>query len=419
MRGVEDEGEMPGVEAHQLAAQLMFWGALAVLCYTYFGYPALLGVAALVRRTPEPHPLRPPRARRGGGEGPGGPAGRTGPSVTVVVAAWNEAGTIADKIENTLGQSYPAELLEMVVVSDGSTDGTDEIVQRYAASTGRVRLLRTGGQQGKSLALNLGVPEARGEIVVLTDANATFAPDAVERLVGRFADPRVGAVSGELKYRTSGGLDEGEGAYWRYEQRVKLLESAGRRLFGANGSIYAIRKELFRPLHPVDVNDLRIPYEALLRGYAVVLEPAAVSYERPAPSLWGEYRRKVRIMSRAIPTILRMAVPAIARGRIVLLWQLVSHKLLREIQAIFFAGMLVGAGWGAMLGDRVLSVMFAGQLALYLGGALAWAYPGIRPRVLGLAAHFDMIVLASYAALGLWLTGRVRATWQPARSAQG
>jgi cellulose synthase/poly-beta-1,6-N-acetylglucosamine synthase-like glycosyltransferase len=348
---------------------------------------------------------------------PCAPNGR--PPVTVVLAAWNEAATIADKIENTLNQSYPAELLEMVVVSDGSTDGTDEIVERYAASTGRVRLLRTGGQQGKSMALNLGVPAARGEIVVLTDANATFAPDAVARLVKRFSDSRVGAVSGELKYRTSGGLDEGEGAYWRYEQRVKLLESALQSLLGANGSIYAIRRELFRPLRAVDVNDLRIPYEVLLQGYAVVLEPAAVSYERPAPSLWAEYRRKVRIMSRAIPTVLKLAGPTLGRGRIVLCWQLVSHKLFREIQAVFFLGMLVGGAWGALLGDGLLSVVLAGQLALYLGGALCWAYPGLRPRSLGLAAHFDMIVLASFAALGLWLTGRVRATWRPARGAQG
>jgi len=403
---------MPGVEAAQLGAGMAFWSAFAVLCYTYFGYPALLALASWIGRSrvgalpcaPTEMPAR---------------SGDQLPTVTVVVAAWNEGATIADKIENTLNQSYPAELLAMIVVSDGSTDGTDEIVERYAASTGRVRLLRTGGQQGKSMALNLGVPAARGEIVVLTDANATFAPEAVARLVKRFSDSRVGAVSGELKYRTSGGLDEGEGVYWRYEQRVKLLESAQQSLLGANGSIYAIRRGLFRPLRAVDVNDLRIPYEVLLQGYAVVLEPAAVSYERPAPSLWGEYRRKVRIMSRAIPTVLKLTGPTLARGRIVLYWQLVSHKLLREIQAIFFLGMLVGGVWGALLGDGLLSVMLAGQLALYLSGALAWANPGMRPRLLGLAAHFDMIVLASFAALGLWLTGRVRPTWRPARGAQG
>jgi cellulose synthase/poly-beta-1,6-N-acetylglucosamine synthase-like glycosyltransferase len=384
-----------------MPALLIFLIAFACLCYAYFGYPIILALSAIGRRQ---------RAVALQGYRP---------TVTVVLAALDEVAIIAHKIENTLSQHYPSELLYMIVVSDGSTDGTDDIVERYAATTGRLRLLRTERRQGKSLALNLGVPAAQGEIVLLTDANATFAPDAVARLVEPLADGRVGAVSGELKYGTVGGLDEGEGAYWRYEQRVKRLESALGSLVGANGSIYAIRRELFRPLRAVDVNDLRIPYEVLLQGYSVVLEPAAISYEPPAPGLWAEYRRKVRIMSRAIPTIVRLAWPTLLRGRVALFWQLISHKLLREIQAIFFAGMLVGAAWGALLGDRWLSLALAGQLALYLAGALAWAFPKVAPRPLRLAAHFDMIVLASFAALGLWLTGQVRATWQPARSAQG
>jgi cellulose synthase/poly-beta-1,6-N-acetylglucosamine synthase-like glycosyltransferase len=390
---------MAPTEAAQMPALLIFLSALAVLCYAYFGYPAILALSAACRRTHA-------GAIRG-----------YRPTVTVVVAAWNEAASIADKIENTLGQHYPPELLDMIVVSDGSTDGTDEIVERYVATTGRLRLLRTEGRQGKSLALNLGVPAATGEIAVLTDANAIFAPDAVSRLVEPLADARVGAVSGELKYRTAGGLDEGEGVYWRYEQWVKLLESRLHSLVGANGAIYAIRRELFRPLRAVEVDDLRIPYQALLEGYRVVLEPAAVCHEPSAPSLWAEYRRKVRIMSGAIPTILGLLMPTLLRGRVILCWQLVSHKLLREVQAIFFAGMLVGAGWGALLGDSLLSLLLGGQLVLYLAGALAWGFPKVASAWGGLrlAAHFDMIALASFAALGLWLTGRVRATWQPGR----
>jgi len=396
---------MTSTGSAQLAAHLIFWGALAVLCYAYFCYPILLAALAALRRDGRASVC------------PGSPAEAcaTQLTVTVVLAAWNEAATIADKIENTLDQQYPAELLDMVVVSDGSSDRTDEIVQRHASARGRVRLLRTEGRQGKSLALNLGVPAARGEIVVLTDANATFAPDAVARLVAHFADSGVGAVSGELRYRAADGLAEGEGVYWRYEQAVKRLESALGSLVGANGSIYAIRRELFRPLRAADVNDLRIPYEVLLQGAAVVLEPKAISYEAPAPSLWAEYRRKVRIMSRAIPTILTLTWATLSRRRVALLWQLISHKLLREVQALFFAGMLAGAAWGAALGDVVLSVFLGVQLALYLAGALAWAFPRAALRPVGLAAHFDMIVLASFAALGLWLTGRVRATWQPAR----
>lgn len=382
------------------------WGALCIFLYGYFGYPLLLTALARFRKA--------------------GPLvlSEIQPRVTMVVAAWNEDQVIAEKIENTLALDYPPGKLDLLVVSDGSTDRTDEIVESYAQrpvlsaveGTARVRLLHTAGRQGKSAALNLGVPEASGEIVVLTDANALFQKDAVARLVRPFADSRVGAVSGQLRYHQGTSLGEGEGAYWRYEQAVKRSESALRSLLGANGSIYAIRKSLFRPVHPRDVNDFRIPYDALLQGYWVVLEPEAVSLEHTAGNLWAEYRRKVRIMARAIPMMLALVWPTLARRRLLVLWQLLSHKLLREIQGLFFLGALGGAAWGAMSRDLWLSGFLAAQVALYLLGTLGWALPSaFRWRPARLAAHFNMIALASVAALWLWLTGRVRPTWAPAR----
>ena len=380
------------------AARVLAWGALAALVYVYFLYPLLLIALERVRR---------PGAVVEGDERP---------TVTVVVAAWNEESAIGAKIENTLGQDYPHHLLDVVVVSDSSTDRTDEIVAGYARRTGRVRLLRGEPRQGKSAALNLGIPAAGGDVIVLTDANASFRDDAVSHLVGPFADPHVGAVSGQLLYRTPAGGPDTESVYWRYEQRVKRAESALHALLGANGSIYAIRRHLFRPIHPRDVNDFRIPYDALLQGYAVVLEEGAVSYEDAAPGLWAEYRRKVRIMSRAIPMMLSLIVPTIARGRGLVLWQLISHKVLREIQGIFFLAALLAAGWGAARGAADLLLLLAAQGVLYLAGVLGWAVPkAAAMRPLRLAAHFDMIALASIAALVLWATGQVRPTWEPAR----
>ncbi len=381
------------------AAAIICWGGLAVLVYAYFGYPLALAALGRLRR---PRPIS---------------DGDILPAVTMVVAAWNEEAVIAEKIENALAQQYPPDRLDLIVVSDGSTDRTDEIVEEYAQRTGRVKLLRTRGREGKSAALNLGTPAARGEIVVLTDANAILQPEAVARLVRPFADPRVGAVSGQLLYRQAEGLGEGEGVYWRYEQAVKRAESALHSLVGANGSIYAIRKELFRPVHPRDVDDFRIPYQALLEGYAVVMEPEAVSFEHAAGTLGGEYRRKVRIMATAIPMMLALMWPTLARGRLLVLWQLFSHKVLREVQGAFFLATLAGAVWGAAAGDGALLGFLAAQMALYLLGAIGWAAPAAaRCRPLRLAAHFDMIALASIAALWLWLTGRVRATWTPSRA---
>jgi len=386
-----------GYQAIDLA-QLLSWGALGVMLYAYLGYPALL---LLVAR------LRPFRVSACSSELP---------SVTMIVAAWNEEAVIASKVENTLTQDYPRERLSLIVVSDGSTDSTDLIVERYAAETPRVQLLRTAGREGKSVALNIGAAAACGDVLVMTDANAIFEPDAVRRLVCPLSDPAVGSVSGQLLYRKGKGTEATEGAYWRYEQVVKRLESGMGSLLGANGSIYALRRALYHPIRPRDVNDFRLPYEVLLAGKAVVLEQRAISVEAAAGDLWGEYSRKARIMSRAIPTMLGLIPRTLAKGRLLLLWQLVSHKLLREVQGIFFLAMLVGAAWGAAAGDVLLLKFLVAQLLLYAIGALGWALPHADPRPLHLAAHFDMIALASVAALGRWLGGRVRATWEPTRA---
>jgi len=381
-----------------IAAEIIAWGGLVVMLYAYFGYPLLLLVLGTRRRFQVAE------------------ASEYRPRVTILFAAWNEVQVIAEKLGNSLSQSYPPELLDVVVVSDCSGDGTDEIAKQYASRSGRVRLLRATERQGKSAALNLGAPAAQGEIVVLTDANAVFAEDAVERLIGPFADSRVGAVSGQLHYQDAAGAGLSESAYWRYEQRVKTAESALGSLLGANGSIFATRRELCAPLRPREVSDFRIPYEALLRGFRVVLEPRAKSYETTAGNLWAEYRRKVRIMARAIPMMLSLVAPTLARGRVLVAWQLVSHKVLREVQGVFFLAMLGGAAWGALLHDLPLTVFLYLQLSLFLAGTIGWKAParGIL-RKLRLAAHYNMIVLASAGALWLWLTGSIKPTWAPAR----
>lgn len=368
------------------------------MLYAYFGYPALLSIVARMRRFQV------------------SAFGSDLPIITMVVAAWNEESVIEEKIENTLTQDYPSERLSLIVVSDGSTDRTDSIVERFAAATPRVRLLHTEGRAGKSVALNIGVAATSADVLVMTDANALFRFDAVRHLVGPLSDPAVGAVSGQLSYRRGEGTEATEGAYWRYEQVVKRLESSIGSLLGANGSVYAVRRSLYHPVLPRDVNDFRIPYEVLLEGKAVVLEPCAVSLETAALDLWREYGRKTRIMSRAIPTMLALIPRTVMRGRFLLLWQLISHKLLREVQGVFFLAMLVGAAWGTASRDVALLAFLVAQLSLYGLGILGWTLPHARLRPLRLAAHFDMIALASVAALGRWIGGRIRPTWEPART---
>jgi len=369
----------------------MFWLSIGGLLYAYLGYPLLLACA------------RPFLSRACA-------TGRQTPRVSVIVAAHDEAEVIEEKIHNFLALDYPADRRELVVVSDASSDGTDEIVRRSESQ--RVVLIRQERQAGKSAALNRGAEVSSGDILVFTDANSMFSPNALRELLSPFADPRVGAASGVLQYEADG-ANSGEGIYWRYEQVVKKLESAIGRLLGANGAIYAIRRELVPHLHPLDVNDFRVPYEALLRGKDVVLVPAATASERAAPSVGGEMARKVRIMSRALPMFLSLLVPTLARGRPFLAWELISHKILREIQAVFFLGMLAGAIWGAMAGTTLGPWLLGVQVVGYSVGVAGWLSATLRrARPVQAATYMTMIAVASVWALARWVGGRNRATWR-------
>lgn len=374
-----------------MTGDTLFWLCLGGLVYAYLGYPLLLACA------------RPFAARAYA-------AGAQAPQVSVIVAAHNEADVIMDKIRNFLALDYPAERKQLIVISDGSSDGTDEIVQTFQDE--RIVLIRQEPQAGKSSALNRGVEAASGEVLVFTDANSMFSAEALRHLVAPFVDPRVGATSGVLQYEADEG-SSGEGLYWRYEQEVKKLESAMGRLLGANGAIYAIRRELVPRLHPLDVNDFRVPYEALLRGRHVILASEATASERAAPSVGDEMARKVRIMSRALPMFFSLAVPTLARGRLFVAWELLSHKILREIQAVFFLGMLAGGVWGTAMGTGLGPWLLGLQVLGYGVGAAGWRWEGLRrARPVRAAAYLTMIAVASVWALARWVGGRNRAIWQ-------
>jgi GT2 family glycosyltransferase len=369
----------------------LFWIGLGSLAYIYCGYPVLLACSRLLLRTTLA-------------------AGDSSPRVSMVLAAYNESEVIEDKIGNALEADYPRDRLELIIVSDASSDGTDEIVAKHREQG--VHLIRQEPQAGKAAALNRGVEAATGEILVFSDANAMFSKAAIRHLTAPFADPRVGAVSGVLGYEGDA-AHSGETVYWRYEQLVKGLESGMGRLLGANGAIFAIRRDVYPPLHPLDVSDFRIPYEALLKGQSAVLVPEAAATERVAPSIGGEMARKVRIMSRALPMFFSLLLRTLASGRPFVAWQLVSHKILREIQAIFFLAMLIGAVWGTAAGTALGRWLLVAQAVGYGIGAAGWLSSRLRRLLpVKVATYVTMIAVASVWALCRWLGGRNRATWR-------
>ena len=363
-----------------MVAKALFWGSLGALAWTHAGYP--LAVAGLAR-------VRGRGVRKGDGQ----------PPVSVIVAAHDEESVIERRLENLLALDYPAERVEILVASDASADRTDELVDAVAAAEPRVRLLRCP-RGGKQAALNRAVRECDGEIVAFSDANATWAPDALARLVRPFADPEVAYVCGRLVLEAADGTNR-EGAYWRYELWLRESESRLGSVTGGNGSIYAVRRSDYVDVDPRFGHDLAFPYLMVQRGRRAVYEPEARAFEKPTPHIETEYRRKVRMFEHCWLIALRgrmlRGLPPLYLGAIV------SHRLLRYGSGLLHLALLGSSAALVGAGPRYRAAL-AGQLAF---GALAAARPGL-PRYYALVTWATVVALANYARRG------VPATWKAA-----
>jgi cellulose synthase/poly-beta-1,6-N-acetylglucosamine synthase-like glycosyltransferase len=375
----------------------LFWLAVAVLVYQYVGYPLALAALAAQRGAY-------PRRRFA--------SDSELPSVSLLISAYNEEEVLERKVENALALDYPRERLEVVVISDGSTDRTSEIARRFAAQG--VVLHEYAQNRGKNLALNESLPRANGDIVVFTDANGMYQAGALRALVQAFADPRVGCVCGELIYRNfnENPIAEGYNRYWELDQMQKRLESSLGCLLGANGSIFALRKHLCRPI-PNDVcNDMVQPIWVAAAGHACLYEPGAVSFEAGSRNLHDELKRRSRIIGRGIRGI-RAVWPDVVRGRAWLLAvELLSRKGLRYATPLWFALLLIGAGLAPGALHRAFFVL---QLLAYAAIPVGFALPdGAAKRLLSPAVYFGIGNLA--ALLGWWkvLTGSELGRWQTA-----
>jgi cellulose synthase/poly-beta-1,6-N-acetylglucosamine synthase-like glycosyltransferase len=383
------------------ALAVTFWLSLFAILYAYVGYPAALWLMTRVA---------PGRARR---------AARLAaplPSVTLIVSAFNEETVIGAKIANSLALDYPRELFEIVVVSDGSSDRTCEIVSGY--SDAGVILRHYEGRIGKTACLNRAVPLASGEIVVFSDANSTYAGDALRTLVTPFEDLEVGFVTGWTRYGSSGdsSVADALGIYSRLELLTKELESRLHSCIGADGAIFAIRKSLYLPLRDYDINDLVIPLSINQHGYRGVLEPRAVCFETDAGSAKGEFRRQVRIASRSIRALMnyRRLLNPFAFG--VLSFELLSHKLCKFLVPIVLLALLASSLLLAEHG-RVYMAALAVQGAFYLaaGSAALMSNAGPLARAAGTARTFVVINAAIALAWIKYLQGETFTTWAPTK----
>jgi biofilm PGA synthesis N-glycosyltransferase PgaC len=377
----------------------LFWTALLLLGYLYVGYPVIAWLRARLR--PRAHHRAPAE-----------------PSVTVVVVAHNEGDRIERRLENLLALDYPRNKLEIVIASDGSTDETVDRARRYQGAGVHVRVFVE--RRGKAAVLNDVVPSARGEIIVLADARQRFDPGAVRALVTNFADPDVGAVSGELMLtnrRTSAASGEGACLYWRYEKFIRRQESSAGSTVGVTGAIYAIRRALFEPIPPDTIlDDVLIPLRVVRRGYRVLFEPGARAYDGVSATAREELGRKARTIAGTFQLFARegwLLNPL--RNRV---WfETVSHKGLRLLApGLQLAVLATSFGLPDLLLYRsMLAVQF-----LFYGAALGgYAFRPVR-RPLRLMTVPYTICLMNWATMTgfvRFIGRRQRVTWDRFTSA--
>jgi len=354
---------------------VIFWLSLGALAWTHLLYPLAAHALAAIRSRP---------VRTGDGL----------PTVTVIVAAHDEERVIGRRVENLRALEYPAERLEIVVTSDASTDATEELAERAGA-----RVVRNP-RGGKVAAQDRAVRETSSDVVAFTDANSTWATDALRKLVRSFADPDVGYVCGRLNVQADDGRNK-EGVYWRYELALRSDESRLDSVTGGNGSIYAVRRSDYVEVDPRFGHDLSLPYLMVQRGRRAVYEPEADAYERATPTSGDEYRRKVRMFEHCWAIVLKGRM---LRGlRPLYLLEVVSHRHLRYASGLLHVLLLACSI--ALLGH---GAVYAVALGLQLG-VLAAALVGV-----GLPRYYVLITWATVAALWNYLRRGVPATWEAA-----
>lgn len=373
----------------------LFWFSIGMVVYVYVGYPLTLIVLSAFRNKV---------IRKNASE----------PFVSIIIAAYNEKAHIEATIRNKLMLDYPSEKLEIIVASDGSTDGTDDIVRTFSADS--VRLIRQEPRAGKTAALNQCVPQARGDIIVFSDANSIYDPRALKMLASNFNDPEVGYVTGKMVYINPDGSMVGDGctAFMRYENYLRKTENRLGSIVGVDGGIDAVRKHLYRQMAPDQLPDFVLPLQVVGRGYRVVYEPAALIQEAALEEGRDEYRMRVRVALRAMWALWDMRQLLSIKKYGIYAWQLWSHKILRYGCFLFLLLAYV-ANFQLVATHAAYALLFLLQSTLYLAAIVTphLQKSGYSNKLTNLAYYFVLINAACAHAFFKFVRGQKQVLWTP------
>ena len=376
----------------------VFLISLAAILYTYAGYPLLVFIVS--RIAPK-----------------GITAGKFEPTVTILITAYNEEKTIAEKLENTLLIDYPEDKLEILVASDGSSDRTDKIVGEFGHRG--VLLFRQEGRKGKTFTQNKAVERATGEIILFSDATTQYGRDVLKKLIPKFYDDSIGCAAGRLIYHDPAGTDVGKGAksYWGYETFIKKSESNASSLIGASGCLYAVRKSAYKPMYPEACSDFLICTLLYEQGLRSVFVPEAVCYEETNRAVSDELRMRIRIISQTFTDLWRnrhMMNPLRSGFYAV---QLFSHKLMRYAAPVFLA-LLYGSSIFLAQESTLFLTAVVVQSLFYLLGFAAWVLERVNFPIGPLAIPLYLVLTSCASVLGFYkfLRGENYASWETIRN---
>ena len=379
-----------------LVARLLFFSSIGIILYVYAGYPIVLFILGLFKRRRKQRPDELEEY----------------PSVALIISVYNEEKIIKEKIENSLQLDYPKDKLRIVIASDGSIDDTERIVKEYEG--GNIVLKSFDIREGKSAALNRTILGINEEILVFSDANAFYKEDTLKKLVRNFADEDVGCAVGRLVYVSNHSyVGRGESLYWRYESLLNRLESRMRSVLVGTGTIFAIRRGLFRPVMNDVANDFQVPAEVAAQGYGVVYESEAIAYERSTYFFREEFARKRRIIVRGLTGYRHLKHNFGSPFRV---FQFISRKLLRWwigplLPLIYFTNLL-------LIDNPIFMTLFVLQNIFYISAAVgALLRRGrIQSKYLFVPFYFVLVNAASLAAITTYLSGRRLSSWEKAET---
>ncbi|MBM9538529.1 glycosyltransferase family 2 protein [Desulfobulbus alkaliphilus] len=373
--------------------EILFWSSLFFIGFTYFGYPLWLALRKRFYATSGAEKENIDRL----------------PNISVVIAAFNEEDSIVNRVRDIGRQNYPQEKIQIIVVSDGSTDRTvDELHQLKFPN---LDIIALPDNKGKAVALNAGVATATGELIVFTDARQTFQPDAIRQLSNDFLNPDIGCVSGELVFLQDGkgDIQQEMGAYWKYEKWIRKAESATGSVIGATGAIYAIRKNLYRPL-PLGtlLDDVLTPMNIVMQGYRCVFNSHAVAYDVVSKNITQEWKRKVRTLA-GNWQLLNIAPSLFIPWDNPVWGRFLAHKMFRLLVPFALVALLPAS---ILSQGVVYSIAGLLQILIYTVGLAGWLWPATRGnRFVNLVYFFIVMNVAVVASFWRWIRGQCHSTW--------